>query len=109
MNKAQKAYLESLFTDYAGELRAFTKESFALYADRYNAIDPTPDPETYCIWVISKDNHQIPTYSGYTKEMATESLRKQLIAGAWNSVVEYKEGEYILRRDGARYEVRKEE
>lgn len=79
MNKAQNEYLEDLFSPYSGELRSFTKETFALYADRYNEIDPTPDTKKYVVRLAGGSNNDHATVNGVqyeTKELAAQHIKR---------------------------------
>ena len=79
MNKAQNEYLEDLFSPYSGELRSFTKETFALYVDRYNKIDPTPDTKKYVVRLaggINGDNETVNGVEYETKELAEQCIKR---------------------------------
>ncbi len=79
MNKAQKAYLDQMFSAYAGEMRSFTKETFAHYADRYSKIDPTPDTKKYVVRLAGGSNNDHATVNGVqyeTKELAAQHIQR---------------------------------
>lgn len=105
MNKAQNEYLEDLFSPYSGELRSFTKETFALYADRYNEIDPTPDLEFYDIYRTDSFGKYLDVEDLYEQE-ATNSLLFIMRGEGDENVKEYVKGSHLIT-ENAKYEIRK--
>lgn len=105
MNKAQKQYTQDFNTNYYGQ--RITSEILHIFTSGFTAIDPSPDPETYCIWLkdkwVDKAKH-----SNLSKEDADQGLMKIMLKTFGSSVIEYKKGDYFLALSGARYEIRKE-
>ena len=115
MNKAQQAYIDEWFVDENGDPRGYSihvsKYDLTGFARDFLEIDPTPDPETYCVWVTYDTTKGMPLLGGegYSREKANEVLEKQLSGILPNCVAEYKRGEYLTTVAGTCYEIRKEE
>jgi hypothetical protein len=109
MNKAQKEYVADFYANYYNLV--VTYELLIKFTDGFMTIDPTPDPETYCVWMTYDSGSlgkPLLGGTGYSKEKASEILQNTMTNIDAHYVIEYKKSDYLLTAHGTRYEVRKE-
>lgn len=112
MNKAQRDLIFKT-GDELFNAKTYTNEDFRQsvweFAVKFVEIDPSPDPDIYCVWLCRPGKEDF-AWSGElgTRQEAERKLLEQFENIILKAVVEYKRGEYLVTSSGHRYEIRKQ-